>query len=123
MSEPRKGYGRYDRYHQFFPLGAETSRDMKRAAIDIRQSRDILALGSAIGSGPPARVAPRRAIHIRSASAGSVAIVVKKKKPIQPSFSASTPPDDATSVRPTAASEESSAYCVAVKAGEHRSER
>jgi hypothetical protein len=48
--------------------------------------------------------------------------VVSRKNRTQPSRSASTPPDDATSVRPTDASDDSSAYWVAVNAGEHRSE-
>src|SRR5271156_2782560 len=65
----------------------------------------------------------RRAIQSSNSSAGIVATVVSRKNGTQPSLSASTPPDDATLVRPTAASEERSAYCVAVNAGEHRSER
>src|SRR6266851_2120497 len=45
-----------------------------------------------------------------SASAGIVATVVSRKNDTQPSLSASIPPEDATSVRPIAATEESSAY-------------
>ena len=62
-------------------------------------------------------------IQMSSTRAGTVATVVSRKNGTQPSFSASTPPEEATSVRPTDASEESSAYWVAVKAGEHRLER
>src|ERR1700685_266633 len=52
----------------------------------------------------------RRAIHSSNSSAGMVATVVSRKNGTQPSLSASTPPDDATIVRPTAASEDRSAY-------------
>src|ERR1700674_1553702 len=68
-------------------------------------------------------VGSRRAIQTSSTSAGIVATVVSRKNGTQPSLSASTPPDDATIVRPTAASDDSSAYWVAVNAGEHRSDR
>ena len=55
--------------------------------------------------------------------AGSAAAVVSRKKPGQPSASASQP-ELAPRVRSgTAAREESSAYCVAVKAREVRPER
>src|ERR1700740_1910533 len=64
-----------------------------------------------------------RAIQTSSRSAGSVAAVVSRKNGTHPRRSASTPPDDATIARPTAASDESSAYWVAVNAGEHRLER
>src|SRR5258708_6242460 len=63
---------------------------------------------------------PLCAIQTRSKSAGSVATVVSRKNGTHPRRSASTPPDEATSVRPTAASDDSSAYCVAVNAGEQR---
>ena len=53
---------------------------------------------------------PCRAIHISSASAEIVATVVSMKNGTQPSLSASTPPEDAITVRPTAASDDSSAY-------------
>ena len=52
--------------------------------------------------------------------AGSETMLVSRKNRTQPTFSERTPPEDATTVRPSKASEESSAYCVAVKAGEHR---
>src|SRR5690242_14575813 len=66
---------------------------------------------------------PVREIHTSSISAGSVTTVVSRKNGTHPIRSASTPPEDAKIVRPTAASDESSAYCVAVKAGEQSSER
>src|SRR5580704_2956706 len=55
-------------------------------------------------------VGSRRAIQTSSRSAGIVATVVSRKNGTQPSLSASTPPEDATIVRPTAASDDSSAY-------------
>src|ERR1700719_3055823 len=55
-------------------------------------------------------VGSRRAIQTSSTSAGIVATVVSRKNGTQPSLSASTPPEDATIVRPTAASDESNAY-------------
>ena len=50
--------------------------------------------------------------------------LVSTKNHAQPIFSDSTPPEEATTVRPSKVIEESSAYCVAVavKAGEHRLE-
>ena len=76
-----------------------------------------------VGSSCSSRAGVRRDIQIRSSRAGTVATVVSVKNFIQPSLSASTPPDEATRVRPTAVSEDSSAYWVAVNAGEHRSDR
>jgi hypothetical protein len=55
-----------------------------------------------------------------SNNAGTVATVVNRKNGTHPRVSARTPPDDANRVRPREASEESNAYWVAVKAGEHR---
>src|SRR5450432_4114135 len=69
------------------------------------------------------RVAPRRSIQTNNRSAGIVTTVVIRKNGTQPSLSASTPLEDATSVRPTTARDESKAYCVAVNAGEQRLER
>ncbi len=46
---------------------------------------------------------------------GRQAAVARAKNGLQPSASASAPPDADNVVRPTAASEVKSAYCVAVK--------
>ena len=42
--------------------------------------------------------------------AGKATTLVSRKNRTQPSFSDNTPPDEATTVRPSKASEESSAY-------------
>ena len=55
-------------------------------------------------------VASRRPIQTSSNSAGTVTTVVRRKNCTQPIASESTPLEDATSVRPTAASEERRAY-------------
>jgi hypothetical protein len=52
----------------------------------------------------------RREIQTSNNNAGIVTTVVSKKNRTQPNCSASTPPDEATRVRPTDASEERSAY-------------
>ena len=69
------------------------------------------------------RAAGRRIIQISSKSAGTVTTLVSKKNFTQPSESASTPLVEANIVRGTAENEDSSAYCVAVKPGEHRLDR
>ncbi len=69
---------------------------------------------------PPSR---RRISHASSINPGRHAAVANAKKGAQPKLSASHPPDVASTVRAVAASADSSAYCVAVKAGLHRPER
>src|SRR6202050_2361221 len=64
----------------------------------------------------------RGPIQMNRRIAGNVTTQVSRKKRSQPIFSDSTPPEEATTVRPSKVSEESRAYWVAVKAGEHRLE-
>src|ERR1700722_1891047 len=100
------------------------STDLVLQATGVRSEQDRSASQADIESCLLCQgVGSRRAIQTSNTSAGIVATVVSRKNGTQPSLSASTPPEDATIVRPTAASDESSAYWVAVNAGEHRSER
>src|SRR5580692_6506664 len=78
--------------------GARLAQDRSASQADI----ESFLLRQGVGS--------RRAIQTSSRSAGIVATVVSRKNGTQPSLSASTPPEDATIVRPTAASDDSSAY-------------
>ena len=57
-----------------------------------------------------------------SRMAGNATTLVSRKNRTHPIFSDNTPPEEATTVRPSEASAESSANWVAVKAGEHRLE-
>ena len=62
-------------------------------------------------------------IHSSSSRPGTQSSVLRTKNGVQPSASASVPPDADKVVRPDRASEDSSAYCVAVKATLHSPDR
>ena len=75
-----------------------------------------------MGCGRSDGAAFRRSIQKSSKIDGSEATVVSRKKGTQPIASDITPPVDPMIVRPSDANEMRSAYCVAVKAGEHKLE-
>jgi hypothetical protein len=61
--------------------------------------------------------------HINSNSPGMHKTVLTRKNGVQPSRKAILPPQAYRIVRPTPASDDSSAYCVAVKATLHSPDR
>lgn len=72
--------------------------------------------------GGPA-VCSDRMIQASSKRPGTQAMVARTKNGLHPSVSASAPPEADKVVRPIAASEVKSAYCVAVKAILHNPDR
>src|SRR5204862_7479464 len=73
--------------------------------------------------GASAKEAGRRISHRRSNSAGAQNSVHTTKNGTQPIASANAPPDADSTLSPTVASDDSSAYCVAVKSRLHKFER